>query len=219
MIPALLTAVLSAASPAESDANIAALVEQLRTGQGPGGRVGAAKELAELGPKAKAAIPALCEALQYKDGWVRGKCAEALAYMGPDAAAAVGPLTGMLTDRSWDARVKAATALGWIGSAAKPSAAGLATMLAADKDADARSAAAWALGRVGAEPSAALPALKAALADGSKFVRVYAADSLLRIEPTGPSADAAREVLAALAGDADPQVRAEVARVRAEAGR
>jgi hypothetical protein len=67
-------------------------------------RHGAAVAIKRLGPAARAAVPALAEALKGEDPSLRRLAAEALAEIGPGAKEAVPALTGALQDS--DARVR-----------------------------------------------------------------------------------------------------------------
>lgn len=76
----------------------------------------AADALARIGP---AAVPALMQALDSKEPYVRERAAQAFARMGPEASAAVPALTRALRDGDPDVRRAAARALGQIGPAAE----------------------------------------------------------------------------------------------------
>jgi hypothetical protein len=64
--------------------------------EAPSVRNAAAYEIASLGPSAKAAVPALIEALDDPDAAVRFPVTVALGEIGPDAAAAVPKLKQMM---------------------------------------------------------------------------------------------------------------------------
>jgi HEAT repeat protein len=74
-------------------------------------RVTAAEALDALGPRAKAAVPALVEALEDKAGNVRVAAALALGAIGPEARAAIPALTEMTKDKDAKASKAAADAL------------------------------------------------------------------------------------------------------------
>ena len=120
-------------------------------------RTAAAQGL-RMGPKAKAAVPALMESLQDKDFKVRRVAMDALGSIGPEAKAAVPALTEVLKCKGKIRRVRAASALGRIGPEAKTAVPAL-TELLKDKDSNVKSAALWALGQIGPEAKAAVPAL------------------------------------------------------------
>lgn len=77
------------------------------------------KIIAELGPKANKAIPALCKALADEDDEVVANAARALGTMGPKAAMAIKPLIKILNGPYSDARLEATLALGRIGPEAR----------------------------------------------------------------------------------------------------
>jgi HEAT repeat protein len=81
--------------------------------------------LSRLGPEARAAVPALIEALKGKDTLVRAHAALALGRIGPQASPAVPVLTELLGDPEWTVRRQAALALGRIGSEARMAIPGL----------------------------------------------------------------------------------------------
>lgn len=72
-----------------------------------------------LGPKARAAVPALAETLADADEGVRLGAAMALESIGPDAAPAVPALARAVRDRDGNVRLWAAKALGKIGPPAR----------------------------------------------------------------------------------------------------
>jgi len=172
----------------------------------------AALTLAEIGPEAKAAVPALSRLLQAKDQRTRIAAAAALVRISPDTAGvaeALGaglqpPPTGYevmaqralreLGPKSLPVLVKAANdpspavrrlaieTLGSLGSGASEAVPLLAVKLA-DPDAFVRRAAADALGKMGPESKAAAPQLRIALKDPSGLARAAAAAALIRVDP------------------------------------
>lgn len=91
------------------------------------------KTLGRIGPQARAAVPALIEALQDPDSFtVRGYAAEALRRIGPDAKSAVAALIEALQDKSVHVRSQAAYALAHVGPEASAALPELKKML--DKD-------------------------------------------------------------------------------------
>jgi HEAT repeat protein len=80
----------------------------------------AAIALAELGPKAKAAVPALISALRDPDPGVRRMAASALGEIGPDARRAVPALKNALKDENAQVEKDAAAALEKIAKGAGP---------------------------------------------------------------------------------------------------
>jgi HEAT repeat protein len=120
----------------------------------------AAKALGRLG---SAAVPALMETLEVKDGRVQAYAATALMRIGPDAKPAVPALIEVVKkykDPAHLARLNAIAALGKIGPGAKEAVPTLAEV-AKDKPpmSAARLAAVTALGQIGPEAKAAVPTL------------------------------------------------------------
>ena len=79
----------------------------------------AATQLGKIGSEAKAAVPALTDALKDKHGQVRTAVAEALGKIGAEAKTAVPALTDALKDKDERVRETTALSLGLIGPAAK----------------------------------------------------------------------------------------------------
>jgi HEAT repeat protein len=173
----------------------------------------AAEDLGSLGPLARAALPALREALRDPEPTVRIRVAEALVRIDPAETAAVTALGKLLQDQSPRVRKAAAYALGNLGPDAKAAVPDLIqalddrdakvrwtvletlgqlgaaaepavpALIARLKDADSRGVAADALGQIGPAAKQAIPALQAALQDAAPGVRWAAALSLIRIDP------------------------------------
>jgi HEAT repeat protein len=146
-------------APGGADADVAALVQQLRH-PNPGVRGMAAEKLGEMGPAARAAVKPLAAALADEDLNVRYWAARALGEMaeqaGPAVPALVGALRTTLPGRGLQGPMR--------------------------YYADVRAVSAEALGRIGAAARMALPALKEALDDGDQSVREAAAEAVKRIE-------------------------------------
>jgi HEAT repeat protein len=146
---------LCVALPARAE-EVSVLVEHLKSAD-PDPRRGAAKELCDLGPDARAAVPDLVRALKDSDLFVRRFSAQALGGIGPDAHDAVPALKNTLKDSKKEVVEAAATALGKLGSS------GIATLtdVVKDKkqDANIRKAAIVGLGTAGAEAKEAVPIL------------------------------------------------------------
>ena len=85
----------------------------------PAKRRKAAVALGALGPRAKAAVPALAAALKDTDVSVRGAAALALGTMGSEARAAVPALAEVLKDDKDGVRHAALVALSAVGPEAK----------------------------------------------------------------------------------------------------
>ena len=120
-------------------------------------RRAAAKELAEVGPEAKSAVPDLIRALRDKDLFVRRYSAEALGNVGPEAKAAIPALSAALNDPKKEVAEAAIDALGKFGP---ESLAALTSALKdANKDPAVRRKAAIALGKIGLRARSAVPAM------------------------------------------------------------
>ena len=104
--------------------------------------------LAEMGPEARPALPALVQALRDPHEVVRCRAMMALADMGPDARMAVPALIQMLDDPSRLVRRWAAATLGEIGPTVPAAIPALIEALAGD-DAVNRAVASAALGKMG----------------------------------------------------------------------
>src|SRR5919201_1470415 len=98
------------------------------------------------GPEARAAVPALIEALK-KEVSVRQYAARALGEIGPEARDAVPALMEALHDPEWTVRRQAALALGRIGPEARAAVAAL-LKLRQDRDHLVRKAAQEALTKI-----------------------------------------------------------------------
>ncbi len=147
----------------------------------PSVRWSAAVALGKIGPDAKAAVPALIEALKDENSEMRRRVAVALGNIGPDAKAAVPALIEALKDENKNVRDSAAVALGTLGPDAK---AAVPVLIEALKDEGmvVRREAAGALGEIGPDAKAVVPALIAALKDEDWRVRGQAAEALGRIQ-------------------------------------
>ena len=115
-------------------------------------RSNAARALARLGPEAKAAVPALSEALKDEEAFVRGYAASALSGIGP---AAVPALSKALKDEERDVRVSAAAALARLGPAEAKAAVPALSEALKDEVANVRRAAARALDQIRSDTNAA----------------------------------------------------------------
>ena len=186
---------------------VPALIKALKNGKKKI-RAHAAEALGKIGPKARAAVPALVQELRNQgDGkdtiainigenaffrypGPRSRAATALGQIGPEAKAAVPALAQVLKDDDSSIRTAAARALGNIGTAAVPA------LLKALQNDDARVRAASvtglgqispnavsALGEIGADAKAAVPALVAAFKDASNELRTTIVAVLKAIGP------------------------------------
>jgi hypothetical protein len=104
-----------------------ALIEQLNELPGvhiyftpqEGRRVQAINDLASLGPRAKAAVPTLFQAVERKDDLLCGPAAAALVKIQADPAQAIPALIGCLLDRQGRGRPDVVEALGEFGPKAQ----------------------------------------------------------------------------------------------------
>lgn len=200
-------------------ADVAQLVNALKSTD-TDQRRSAARELADLGGEAKAAAPALIEAMTTdSDLFVRRFAAQAVGKVGADPKVAVPALTALLNDKHKELNEAAVEALGRMGAPAVPA---LSEALKGgagprrvrpgqnvpDGSALVRSKAAAALGRIGPDAKAAVPALVEALKDNS--IRTDAATAL------GEIGGAAKDALPALeAAVAERGVQRDAAYFRA----
>jgi len=143
----------------DTEAQIAKLIQIMREGEYPQ-RYRAVEAIGVFGPAAKAAVPALVEALE---GFV--------------------PATGFLASVSKrNSQMVVADALGEIGPEARAAVPGLIARLGENSGYDQ-----WfcrALGRIGPDAREAVPVLENLLQDGRPGIRFAAADALTRIVPS-----------------------------------
>jgi HEAT repeat protein len=152
----------------------------------------AADALAEIGPAAKAALPALTEALRHRH-LASNRPSYALALLRidrPAAKAAVPALIEVLSRKAQAVylpeqaapaiRKQAASVLGQMGGEARPAIPTLTEALQ-DTDAGVRQEAAKALGEIGAQAREVVPSLRKALNDPDEAVRSEATVALKKI--------------------------------------
>lgn len=183
--------------------DIRALVRLLREGD-PEARVGAARELGNLGPGAALAAEALAASLA--ETALRSDAAWALAKIG---AAAVPALTGILAHPDPQAR-QAAVGVLWkvAGEAGTPALEALHQALR-DCHPEVRAYTARAIGEIGRRAARLAAALVDALADPAPEVRAAAAESLGR---AGEADDRVAQGLTHALADRDAEVRQAAAR-------
>lgn len=118
-------------------------------------RRAAAKELSELGPDAKSAVPDLSRTLKDRDLFVRRYSAEALGNIGSDAKSAIPGLSMLMNDERKEVQLAAVEALGKIGPDS------ITALVSAVKDPNkepaVRGKAALSLGKIGKQARAAVP--------------------------------------------------------------
>src|SRR5262245_27670468 len=137
------------------------------------------------------AVPALVQLLSTRDLDVRMAVEETIEKYGPAAQEAVPLLTKYINNGDAESREKAILALQGVGLASRPAIPELIEALgrktyaqvsgSRGSGAKVRRAAAELLGKFGKEASAAIPALRKALADEDEDVRRAATDALLQI--------------------------------------
>jgi HEAT repeat protein len=150
------------------------LVEQVQTGNTPGG-FEAAEALGRVGAEnADLAIPALVEALGSTNADITRSAAKSLGRLGP---AVLPRLAGAASSEPVNVRRNAIEAYSWMGPAG---ASGLVGALS-DPAPVVRRAAARGLGRLGPQVAAVEPALLRAVNDSDPHVRTTAAAALKQI--------------------------------------
>jgi len=102
----------------EASGDINQLIKDLKNSS-PTVRMNAADALADMGPEAQPAVPALAEALVDKDGYVRNFAANALGQIGPGAIYALPALIKAMKDKDPSVSQAAEQAIGTLGPAAK----------------------------------------------------------------------------------------------------
>ncbi len=182
----------------------------------PQGRYWATLVLAEMGPAAKAAVPAITKLLDDKDPEVRMQSALALAEIGPDAIDAAPALVNGLADKAEAVRYASAYAVGKIGAT---SAIPVLEKSEGENDPFLKMLSAWAVAKLKPEDkdatTKAAELIVAALKHDNPNVRQGAAKALLEL-------DAPRDVvgppLLAAMDDPNPEVQDNVYRALASLG-
>jgi HEAT repeat protein len=164
----------------------------------------ALRALAALGPRARAAVPALRKALTDEDPFVCFHAGVALGEIGPNARSAIPALMANFRHKNMWVHGGAAIALGQLGGVAVPDL----LRVVEGKDQAARSSAIFVLEKIGPEAKAAVPALKRLLKHRSVTLRIEAASALWRITKD----PAAVPPLRAALENKDPLICANAAR-------
>lgn len=146
----------------------------------------AAQALSAIGSQA---IPALVEALDAENWWVRAMTADILTKIGQSAGDAVPALIERANDEHWWVRRNAIEALGTIESCS-PDVMALLIDAVRDEDYRVRRNAALTLAKLGQPVDEAIPPLVEMLDDENRYNRFYAVNTLRRIDTS-----AAREAL------------------------
>jgi HEAT repeat protein len=149
-------------------------------------RFSAAVTLGNIGSPARAAIPALAQALGDQDFNIRMEAALALAKIGPDYSQAAPQLERLLRDSSSGVRLRAALALWRLHPADTAASNRVAHFLLEDPDLGLRSWAAFLIGDLGPAAAAFSPALRDALRDPDSHVQQNANYSLKKLNPPIP---------------------------------
>lgn len=191
----------------DTASKVAEQIEKLQSGTNAV-KVQAAMTLADFGPDAAPAVPALVTALQTKDENLRLNAAIALGKIGTQA---VEPVAKVLTSENASDRYYAIWTLGWIGPPAKATAPQVIQALA-DKDDSVRRKAAYTLGRISSDAKSAMPPLIKAFGDANNDVRQAAAEALASFGTT-----AVPSLIEALKEES-PSIRAEAARALGKIG-
>lgn len=171
--------------------------------------------LADYGPAAESAVPAVARLLRSKTALEREAAAAALAAIGPESRSAAGELARLLRDEAALVRAAAAAALGAIGPDARDTTGALAGALS-DGDTMVRGGAARALAAIGPDAAAATGALVRALAaEKDADVRLGIVDACGEI---GPGAIQAAPALVPLLSSDDAESREAAASALGELG-
>jgi HEAT repeat protein len=209
---ALVALVVQANTPRENpllEGLLTALPDLARGVQDPivQNRLAAVDAIEQLGPSAAPAQPALVQALNDRDRFVRWAAARTLGKVGPVHPAIEVPiLARLLDDQDVDVDRAAAVALANYGPVAQPAVPALTRMLRADHWV-LRIQAVQTLESIGTGAASAIPALAAALTDPDTRVRRFSAELL------GKFGGRAREAVPALEralGDGNADVRRAV---------
>jgi HEAT repeat protein len=166
--------------------------------------------LIAMGPEARTAVPALIPALQARHfDDLRRNAASVLASIGPEARDAVPALIKCLAAEEYDGvRHMSTVALASIGPFGPGAVSGLIGVLKDSYDADTLRAATDALARIGLEARQSAPAIRELLQTPSPRTRVFAALALWRIDHQD---QAALRLLTDALKDSDAQDRGTAA--------
>ena len=165
---------------ADASNAVPSLIEIYERGRSSSAGRAAANVLAEIGPSAKQAIPALVKSATSTNSQVRAFAVYTLGRMALEPEVVDPVLIKSLHDPDREVRYNAAfglSALAFMGGDAKVAVPALVETLK-DTYGTARAAAAMALGHIHAEPRLAVPTLIESLHDPDVFVRTHAAASL-----------------------------------------
>ncbi|MCI0416541.1 HEAT repeat domain-containing protein [bacterium] len=148
-------------------------------------RLMALQALAQLGPPAKAAIPAMLQLWDLKEGETEGfwrtSIVQVFAAIGPEAAEMVPKMIEALKNPNALDRRSVAMALSQMRSAAKQVVSAL-IQLTNDPDTMVREAAILALGEIGPDAREAIPTLKLLKKEKNNLIKFRAEDAIKKIE-------------------------------------
>ncbi len=152
----------------------------------------AALALSKMAPASRLAVPALAQALNDEEPWVRMNAVMALSRLKADARAATAALVQALNDKSNDTNLgrfnvsiqqMAVLTLGRVGAGNADALAALTAALGKEFSDRVRWSAVQALGEIGPEARPTVPLLRALLKHNSEELREAAAEALRQIEP------------------------------------
>jgi HEAT repeat protein len=161
---------------------LAQLLKDIKATDNVDRQLHAAIGLADFGPLAEPAVPALIAALEskQKDPQVNEDLhLNAAIALGKIGKAAVDPLRELLDSKDKEVRFYAIWALGWVGPDAKDAVPGLIKAMA-DKDDNIRRKAAYSLGHITADADKTLGVLFEAFKDDHEDVRQAASDAVAK---------------------------------------
>ena len=169
--------------------------------------------ICRMGPAAEGAVDAVIRLLDDRDRFLRTHACVVLGKIGPPARAATLKLVEMHRAAGVNGREEILTALARIGPTDNPLAMALLLEVMTNGDTTARWRVAWELGRMNASDERSISALKEALGDRHKTVRIAAANALSKIHPDRadgndlPASADAVDVLTRMLNDPEPRVR------------
>jgi WD40 repeat protein len=164
----------------------------------------AAWDLGDMGPAARAAVPALAKALTDPDRWVRNSAALALGKVGTAANEAIPALIAAVTDKQRTVRESVAKTLLDLAPAPAEAVPALSALLK-DRDPDVRELGCTCLARVGPAAAKAVSALAVTAASDPVYsVRIAAVTALGEL---GPAAQEAVPMLGTAMKDKDRELR------------
>lgn len=187
------------------------LIEIMKRRSDPG-QFHAARAIGNMGPRAKAAVPALSGALANPEGGVAAATAVALGAIGPDAAPSVPALRKALHHSSQNVRRRAVIALGAIGPGAKEALPDVLELLAGP-DQVLRADAVLAVAGITREGDMVKRAYAVIAGRGSAPDSLYLYEMAEEMKGLGDGAAALAPLMEKLLADKDGDVRAYASRI------